>query len=320
MTERLDALERLARLRETGAISAEEYEREKQALMNAAPGSPPISYPPDPYQPVPPRPAGTPPWLWVLLGLIVVALIAAIAWLLIGTGQRRTEDVTVNRIAPPPPPVVNQSAEAPPVPTIRSRPQPEQLAAAFRAAFGSRATREVDGASITFRPGAISWIGERAVLVSPGTNAEECHACAGMVAVHYLEPESDGFRRTGEWLSVATDDYGAPPEWRLTAELTGRPALRVANGGGNQGIFCNFVEYFDLAAGGPVSIARVQIGYTDEGNRGEEEGVSLEGTIGNIVAGRSFDVAYRGDESFTERYELRGGRFQPAGQSRVPEC
>jgi hypothetical protein len=323
MTERLDALERLARLRAAGAISAEDYEREKQALLNAGTGAgappPPITYPPDPYRPnpAPPRPAGTPAWLWVVLGLIVVALLAAIGWLLLGTNQSRTEEVSVNRTAPPPP-AVNQIAEAPPAPTIRSRPQPEQLAAAFRAAFGDRAIRDVDGASITFRPGAISWIGERAVLVSPGTNAEECHACPGMVAIHYLEPEGAGLRRTGEWLSVATDDYGAPPEWRLTNELTGRPALRVANGGGNQGIFCDFVEYFDLGPGGPASVARVQTGYTNEG---EEGGFSLEGRMTNIRAGESFDMAYTGYETFTETWRLRGGRFAFEGaESRVPTC
>ena len=305
MTDRLEALERLQRLRESGTIDEAEFEREKALLLGAAP--PPAAR------------RGTPAWVWALLGIAGIALIAALAWFLVRNPAHPEEDrVELNAQVES-----NQQAEAKPdeTPAIRRRPEREQLAAAFRAAFGERTTRTVEEADITFRPGALVWIGERAVLVSPGTNAEECHVCAGMVAVHYLEPAGDGFRRTGEWLDVATDDYGRPPEWGLTSELPGRPAMRVEHGGGNQGIFCNFVSYYDFRTDGPAEIARVQTGYTDEGNRGEEEGVSIEGEIRNLRPGRSFEVAYSGDQSFTERYELRGGGFVLVpGPTRVPEC
>lgn len=315
MTDRLEALERLQRLRESGAISEAEFEREKALLLGGAPASP--AAPPLPVR------RGTPLWVWVLIGVISVAVIAALAWLLLGRNESRDEDedrVEVNVQAD-----TNQQSKAEPdddIPAIRRRPEREQLAAAFRAAFGERTTRNVGEADITFRPGSLTWIGDRAVLVSPGTNSEECHVCAGMVAVHYLEAADDGFRRTGEWLDVATDDYGRPPEWRITSDLTGRPALRVANGGGNQGIFCNFVSYYDFAQGGPREIVRVQTGYTDEGAATEEgAGTELEGEIRNIRPGRSFEVAYSGDQSFTERYELRGAGFVLVpGPTRVPEC
>ena len=313
MTDRLEGLERLQRLRASGAIDDAEFDREKALLLGGAP-APPAASPP-------PGRRGTPLWLWVLLGIAGIAAAAALAWLLVVRNQARVDEnrVDINAQAE-----TNQQAEAEPedeTPAIRLRSEREQLAAAYRAAFGERSTRTVEGAAITFRPGGLVWIGDRAVLVSPGTNAEECHACAGMVAVHYLEPAGDGFRRTGEWLDVATDDYGRPPQWRLTSELTGRPAMRVENGGGNQGIFCNFVSYYDLGPDGPSEIARVQIGYDNEGNLGEEQGVSLEGQIRSIRPGRSFEVAYSGDESFTERYELRGGGFVLVpGPTRVPEC
>ena len=313
MTDRLEALERLQRLRESGMIDDAEFEREKALLLGGAPAPP--------AAPAPPGRRGTLIWLWVLLGIAGLGLIAALAWLLVVRDRARGGDdrVEINAQAE-----TNLQAEARPedeIPAIRRRSEREQLAAGFRAAFGERTTRTVEGAEIAFRPGALVWIGDRAVLVSPGTNAEECHVCAGMVAVHYLEPAGDGFRRTGEWLEVATDDYGRPPQWRFTTELTGRPALRVENGGGNQGIFCNFVSYYDFGADGPSEIARVQTGYDNEGNLGEEQGVSIEGRIRNVRPGRSFEVAYSGDESFTERYELRGGGFVLVpGPTRVPEC
>ena len=313
MTNRLDALERLQRLRETGAISREEFEREKALLLDGAAPSRPAP---------PPVRRATPAWVWVLVGFVSVLLIAALAWLLLGRNEARDdEDRAKTNVQAP----TDQQVEAEPqdeTPAVRRLSEREQLAAAFRAAFGERTTRRVANYEITYRPGALTWIGDRAVLVSPGTNAEECHVCAGMVAVHYLAPDGDGFRRTGEWLDVATDDYGQPPEWRLTSELTGRPALRIANGGGNQGIFCNFVSYYDLAEGGPREIARVQTGYSNEGAATEEgTGTEIEGQIGNIRSGRSFEVAYSGDGRFTERYELRGGGFVLVpGPTRVPEC
>src|SRR3712207_8171970 len=51
--------------------------------------------------------------------------------------------------------------------------------------------------------------------------------------------------------------------------------------------FCNFVTWYDLAGGRPAELARVQTGYTNEG---EEGGFELEGRIANLRPSRSFDV------------------------------
>jgi hypothetical protein len=324
MTDRIEALERLQRLRETGALTEEEFAAEKAALLGRA----------DAAAEVRPAEGATetttvavkmrrPEWLIpaIVAGALLVFIVAALLILRGGGGGGDTPGdtgATVNAAAPAPaPPVVNEVQPAP-EPAIRSRPASEQLAAAFATAFGGRATRTVDEAEIRFRPGSLTWIGNRAVLVSNGTNSEECHACAGMVAVHYLTPEGDGFRSAGEWLTVATDDYGRPPDWRISSELTGRPALRVENGGGNQGIFCNFTSYYDLSGARPTEIARVQTGYANEG---EEGGFELEGRIANVRRGRSFDAVYTGYESFTETYRFRGSRFvNDVRESRVPGC
>ena len=321
MTDRIEALERLQRLRESGALTAEEFAAEKAALLGRA-----DAVPQDREQ------AGgesetvlvssasrRPAWLLpaALLAVLVVLATAAVLILRGGPGEA-VDAAALNVAAPAAEPPAQNVAEPEPPPGIRTRPAAEQLASAFTAAFGGRTTRVIEEAEITYRPGTLTWVGGRAVLVSNGTNAEECHACAGMVAVHHLEPQGEGFRVAGEWLAVATDDYGRPPDWRTTSELTGRPALRVENGGGNQGIFCNFVTWYDLAGRSPAEIARVQTGYTNEG---EEGGFELEGRIVNVRPGRSFDVVYTGYESFTESYRFRGGRFQlDARESRVPSC
>jgi hypothetical protein len=321
MTDRIEALERLQRLRESGALSEEEFAAEKAALLGRA-GAVAEEEPPVPdvdrERAVVAR-RRRPEWLIPAALLAGLAVFALAAWLVLRGGGGETADMSQANVAAPVVEPTDQNVVEPaPAPTIRDRPEAEQLAAAFRAAFGTRTTRQIEEADIAFRPGRLVWVGDHAMLVSNGTNAEECHACAGMVAVHRLAPAAGGFRVEGEWLSVATDDYGRPPDWRVTDELTGRPALRVENGGGNQGIFCSFVTWYDLASAQPAEIARVQTGYTNEG---EEGGFELEGRIANLRPSRSFDVVYTGYESFTETYRLRGGRFQFEGaESRVPTC
>ncbi|HEY0011596.1 MAG TPA: SHOCT domain-containing protein [Allosphingosinicella sp.] len=329
MTDRIEALERLQRLRESGALSDEEFRQEKAALLGG--GDAPLPGPPtaaiaeggaaDAAAQIyaPPGRRGPPLWMMAAGAILLIAVVVGAMFLLRGGGGRETFDAgsipPANVVADPP---ANATASAPEPVGIRTRPEAEQLAAAFRAAFGGQPVRDADDGEITYRAARLLWVGERAVLISNGSNAEECHVCAGAVAVHHLLPEGDGFKVDGAWLRVATDDYGRPPEWRISTELTGRPALRVDNGGGNQGIFCNFSTWYDLSGGRPSELARVQTGYTNEG---EEGGFDLAGRIANLRPGRSFDVVYSGYESFTESYRWRGGRFEKeGGETRVPQC
>ena len=330
MTDRIDALERLQRLRESGALTEEEFLQEKAALIGRGEHAP-YKGPPtaaiaeggaaDAASEIYAPPARRGPPLWMMAGgaLFLIAIVVAAMLLLRGGGERETFDVgsapPANAVAEPP---ANVAAPAPPPAGIRARPEAEQLAAAFRTAFGGQPVRDSEDGEITYRAARLLWVGNRAVLISNGSNIEECHVCAGVVAVHHLLPEGNGFKVDGEWLRVATDDYGRPPEWRITSELTGRPSLRVDNGGGNQGITCDFSTWYDLAGGRPSELARVQTGYANEG---EEGGFELSGRIANLRAGQSFDVVYTGYESFTERYRWRGDRFEKeGGETRVPQC
>lgn len=306
MTDRIEALERLQRLRESGAITDAEFAREKEALMRAASVAPRA-------------------WAWIAAGVLALALIAAfvlLAWR--RDDGRQGNSVATNVVQAPATAADDKEALAAAEPAIRTRPESEQLAAAFRAAFGSdrRATRTLDGAAITFTPGGLRWIGARAVLVSPGRNSQDCHACAGELSVHYLNAEADGFRVAGEWLTaIGGAGFGAPPEWRFSTELTDQPVLRVEGGGGNQGIFCSVFSFYALGSAGPAQIADIQTGYSNASGFGDDDGSEINGRIANVRKNISFEVAYTGTRSFVERWVWRGDRFVMAGgASRMPTC
>jgi hypothetical protein len=247
------------------------------------------------------------------------AVIALIAVVLAAVGALAFY-LTRTCCAPPPPPV-NQAGPAPAA-GIRARSERDQLTAAFAAAFGANASRTVGDTEYRYTAGGLTWIGDRAILISPGTNGQDCHACAGTLAIHYLAAEGDGFRVTGSWLEGGGfDDYGAPPEWRFSSELSGQPMLRTTSGGGNQGIFCSGVSYYELAPAGPRQIADVPVGYSNaSGLGGPDDGAEIEGAIRDIRSNQSFEVAYSGTRSFVERWLFSGGRWTPERATQLPSC
>ena len=318
MTDRIEALERLQRLRESGALSEDEFEREKAALF--APPREAVTV-------AAPGRGGVPGWA-LAAGAAAILLIAVAAALLMRRGgEREASDVNVAASAPQPQNVQANAVEPAPPSGIRTRPAAEQLRAAFRTAFGSdrSASRTSEGARITYTPGGLRWIGPRAVLVSAGRSDQDCHACSGAIAVHYLEADGDGFRVTGEWLDAGGGaGWGQPPEWRFSTALSDQPMLETSSGGMWQGCSIAGTAFYEFAPGGPREVASVRTHYSNEGAIVPESGEaaqSIEGVIRNVVKGRSFDVVYTGTERFTERYVRRGGRYGIAsGESRMPGC
>jgi hypothetical protein len=310
MLERIEALERLTRLKDQGALNEEEFARQKALLLDDAPETP----------------ATRPRVRVVALGVsgaVIIAASGAMAWWLFGRPTIDEQKVgSVTNIAAALPPIAMPAA--PRTPDIRTLPADEQLARAFEAAFGrrGRATKTVDGSRLIYSPGRLIWVSDRAVLISPGRNEQDCHACAGTLAIHYLTPIADRFAVAGEWLTGGGfDDWGAPPEWRISTELTSQPALRTEGGGGNQGIFCNGVEFYQFGPNGPVQIAEVPMGHSSTGFYGDTGGAEISGQIRNVRRNVSFEVHYSGTSSFVEQWRWRGGVFQlQNGPTRVPEC
>lgn len=252
----------------------------------------------------------------IIFIVAVLGAVGALAYLLL-----RPIDAPAPTAPGPAAAPVNEAAPAA-VSGIRARPEAEQLAAAFAAAFGGNGSRSVGDSEYRYRPGGLVWIGERAVLVSAGTNSQDCHACAGTLAVHYLAAEGDGFRVTGAWLEGGGfADYGRAPDWRFSSELSGQPMLRTEGGGGNQGIFCGQVSFYEFAEGGPREVAEIPVGYSNaSGMGGADDGAQIEGRIRNVRPNESFEVAYSGTRSFVERWLFQGGRWAPERATQLPSC
>ncbi|HEX8239363.1 MAG TPA: SHOCT domain-containing protein [Allosphingosinicella sp.] len=307
MSSRYDELERLQRLRESGALTDEEFQAEKRRLL----GHQSIAPEEEAGEAEPRAPSRR--RIWIILG-IVGLLLAVVAGLMFGRMSGGGDEIVELPMPEENEAVASNVSQAAPAPDVRGRPPAEQLALAFQSAFGQPppVTRSAGDGQFAFSPGLLRWAGGRAILVSPGTG-EDCHACTGRLAVHYLEPEGDGFRVTGRWEdSIATGAYGKPPSWSLSTLLSPLPALRTRIRDGNQGYFCTVETFYELGPQGPLKIAEVPIGYDDIGALGDD-GKRIQGRIINAIRDQSFDVVYSGSRAFSEHYVRGPGGYAVAG-------
>jgi hypothetical protein len=323
MSDRYEALERLQRLRESGALTDEEFQAEKRRLLGHDAG--PLTERVTEIDTGEPRRSRTP--LYLLLGAGAVAL-AVGGGLLIGRNARPDDSGIVNLSATAP---ATTSAEQnmiqpPPPQDVRSLTEPEQRARAFAAAFpGSRgqAAGQVNGQNVVYRPATLRWIGERAVLISPAKATDDCNACAGTLAVHYLRAAGDRFEVTGGWPDVVSGaGRGAAPKWKITDTFTNAPALYVQGTGGGQGFVCTTATIVELAPSGPVKSGPIPLHYDNEGAATDPQArTQLDGKFVNVKKGVSFDLAVTGSQTFTETWLKRGDRFEPQGeQSKALQC
>ena len=249
------------------------------------------------------------------------ALAGAVA-LLAGCQQ---EPESGNAVAPTP--------SATPTPTgVRALPEAEQIKLAFRTVYGADGAaqvREGDSDVINVKPGQLLWIGDTAVLLSPGANESDCHACSGALAIAYLKPQGDGFAVTGKWPTlVRGSGWGAEPEWRVTNEFTDNPAVYVESGDTAQGYSCSGATITELKPEGPVQSEWVGLSASNEGAVDETTGKTfggdplskLEGKIVDIVKGKSFAVQASGTARFVERYAYRDGKFVPLQKESRLSC
>lgn len=259
------------------------------------------------------------PFFWLLLALALAALAAGLGWLLL----RGDEDAT---------PGNDQATTRAPLPRARALPPAEQLALAFRAAFGAagEARRTVGDQTYVYAPERLEWIGGRAALISLGRNGNNCHACGGAMAVHYLRPESNGFRVTGAWLDTdASSSNGEPPhEIAIIRELSDYPVVYASGGGTWQGQTCTWARLVELRPEAPVTSDSILMSHSNAGNVdpvtgrtfGGDPAIEIEGRIVNIRRSRSFDVAFTGTERFSETYRYRGNRWVGPDQESREAC
>ncbi|HEX8226126.1 MAG TPA: SHOCT domain-containing protein [Allosphingosinicella sp.] len=326
MSSRYDELERLQRLRESGALTDEEFQAEKRRLLGHETIEPPPDMPAveEAEEPQSRRP------LWLLIGgaALVVAIVAGL-WLgnLVGGGETYAGSNAAM-------PQENAAAETNLVEAqagldVRSLAPEEQLARAFEAAFGSRGEAALavqsDGADedVRYAPGRLIWLPFGPVLLSEGQVQDPAHVTAGKIAIHYLKPASDRFEVVRAWpAGVSTGSFGKVAHWAVSPRFSTWPVIVSEGGGTWQGYTCSSLTLTELRPAGPVELATVPLAYDDKGAKEDEaQASSIEGKILNVARNQSFDVVYSGSRAFSEHYVRSGDRYAVAGgKSTMKTC
>jgi hypothetical protein len=321
MSSRYDELERLQRLRESGALTDEEFQAEKMRLLghqSVAPAEEIVEA--EPQAPSRRR-------MWIMLGVaaLVLAIIAGLYFGRTSVGDDGIIDL--------PMPTENEAAdvnlvEAKALPDVRALPAGEQLERAFEAAFGSRgeAVQSVrsDGSdeAVRYAPGRLIWPAFGPVLVSEGKVQDPAHVSAGKIAVHYLKPVGERFEVVRAYpAAVATGSNGEIARWSLNPRFSTWPVVAAEGGGSGQGYTCSSLTLTELRPDGPARIAEVPLVYDDTGAKEEGAGRSIEGKILNINKNQSFDIVYSGSRRFSEHYVRGPNGFAVAGgKSTMERC
>lgn len=344
MSSRYDALERLQRLRESGALTDEEFQAEKRRLLGhgveepeeAEEARPPAQAPSEEVVEVREEAHSRLPLFFLIgAGVLIVAIVLG---LLLGrmvsgpTGRSQSNEVAptgdvatdLNLIQP----------EAPP--DVRSLPSEEQLARAFEAAFGAKggATLKIDSGKdyntdsfpeeVRYTPGKLLWPSFGPVLLSEGRVVDAAHVSAGKIAIHYLKPVGDRFEVVHAWpTGVVTGSSGQVARWSASAGFSDWPVIVSEGGGMWQGYACSWAKLTELRPAGPAELATVPLTYDDSGAQADEgAGTKIEGRIINVVKNEAFDVVYTGARSFSEHWVRSGDRYQLAGggESQMKTC
>jgi hypothetical protein len=322
MSSRYDELERLQRLRESGALTDEEFQAEKRRLLghqSVAPAEEVVEA--EPQAPSRRR-------LWIILG--VAGLLAAIvAGLMFGRMSGGGDEGIIDLQMP----TENEAAdsnlvEAKALPDVKALPPEEQLARAFEAAFGSRGEAvaavpgDGDDEDVRYAPGRLIWPGFGPVLISEGKVQDPAHASAGKIAIHYLRPAGDRFEVVRAFPgAIATGSNGEVARWSLNPRFSNWPVVAAEGGGTGQGYTCSSLILTELRPEGPARIAEVPLVYDDTGAKEDGTGRSIEGKILNIAKNQSFDVVYSGSRRFSEHYVRGPNGFAVAGgKSTMERC
>ena len=326
MTSRYDELERLQRLRESGALTDEEFQAEKRRLLghqSIAPEDEPEAEAEAEAERG--KHSRRPIWIALALAALVVAVVAGLWFGRMSGGRDEIVDL--------PMPEENAATEANVVeakalPEVRSLPPEEQLARAFETAFGSRgeAVLAVPGngsdEDVRYAPGRLIWLAFGPVLISEGKVQDPAHVSAGKIAVHYLKPAGDRFEVVRTFpAAVATGSFGQVARWTLNPRFSNWPVIAAEGGGTWQGYTCSWLTLTELRPEGPSKLADVPLVYDDTGAKEDGEGRTIDGKILNIVKNQSFDVVYSGARAFSEHYVRGPGGYAVAGgKSTMETC
>lgn len=224
-----------------------------------------------------------------------------------------------------------QQTEAPelvvdPVAAMKALDPGVQLARAGTVVFPDERSRSVrvGDQSYVLTPARLVWSGDRPILVSGG-QGDDCHACAGTLAVHYLKVAGDAFTVERAFPAAAAGtSFGAAPDWEVRDDIASVPVIEARRGGTFQGFTCSRAQLVALTATGPVTIADdLPIGYSDAGAVTDGKAEEVEGKIVAGTRDHDFAIRYSGGVTGATRYEKAadGASYAVVGKpAAIPTC
>jgi hypothetical protein len=322
MSSRYDELERLQRLRESGALTDEEFQTEKRRLLGHETIAPAEEAAVEAVWEAPSRRR-----LYILIAAAAL-VVAIVAGLLIGRTSGGGDEIVDLPMPEDNSAQETNLAEARALPDVRALAPEEQLARAFEAAFGSRGEAALavqsDGADedVRYAPGKLIWPAFGPVLLSEGQVQDPAHVSAGKIAIHYLRPVGDRFEVVRAFpAGVSTGSFGKIAHWALSPRFSTWPVIVSEGGGTWQGYTCSWLTLTEIRPGGPAELVTVPLAYDDSGARAEEEATAVNGKVLNVVKNQSFDVVYSGSRAYSEHYVRSGDRYAVAGgKSTMATC
>jgi hypothetical protein len=205
----------------------------------------------------------------------------------------------------------------------------EQLAAAFRVAFGASGAVVLKRQgemkeNVRYTPGDLVNASFGPVLLSPGEVVNPAHASSGKLAAIYLTRTDKGFTVDKKFVpATETGSFGKIADWSVNRSFGELPVVTVDGGGTWQGCTVSITTLLELAPEGPKQLASVPMSYDNGGAVPEgKQPTQISGRIENIKPGKSFDVVYFGSKDFTEHYVRKGDTYVLAsgGQSHMQTC
>ena len=333
--DHLSRLERLTRLREAGALSAEEFDREKARLLQWHEATTATASAPEdkatPTEDGGERAPGT--QRWPFAALAGLTLLGGSGWALAHRGGITTSSLVMADAGPG---VARKApaTQSPPTPkpapsAIRGLPEEKQVDLAFDAVFGlgEREMRVAEDAVYTYAKGKLVWASFGPVLIVEG-NGETYPAGLGTLGIFYLrEMPGAKFAETGRWPDAVTGSImGNPPQWKIRHDILDGLVIESTAGGVGQGYACDTKTLIELTSTGPKPLVTFD-SYYDSSGATEEGGQTYDGTIVNVVRNRSFDVRFDGSRLITEHFVRKGAHYvrMPAAngeesESAIPTC
>ena len=329
--DHLERLERLARLRETGALSQHEFEREKALLLGQGrtPDAAVEAATHETGKPAPAPKTSAPKRrlaLWAAAGL---ALAGGSGWALadwtgVTPAENNAAQVNAAKAA------ASNGTSSPAAPSaIRALSAERQVDLAFDAVFGKgeREIRVPEQAAYTYGKGRVLWADFGPILIVEGSG-EPYPPAVGTLGIFYLrELPGAKFEEVRRWPDAVTGSaMGNPPQWKIRDDVIRGIVIESTGGGVWQGYACSSTTLTELAPNGPRGLVTFDSHYDSTGAVGEG-GESYDGSIANVARNRSFDVRYTGTRPITEHYVRKGREFvrvpganEEMNESPVPTC